>query len=272
MQAEVHSQYAQGHGAHRVLLPAERPAAAPCRAADPLHDDPRGVRRRGAHGAAGGERDGPFPGASGVQGRPEVRRLPQGQPDRGDDGRRAQRLHVARPRGVPHHLPRRGRPGGDRPADRLRRPAEDRRRGAGPRARRGDPGDRPRAGPAVGAGRAPDRPRGVRRAPARAPGAGSGRPPADVLARGDPRVPAPPVGGLARRRVPGRQPRARAGGPRAGRGVRALPVDLRRRRVRPGAAVRPADAGGAARVQPVAPAHVLPAGDRRARRRRRAPR
>ena len=37
-----------------------------------------------------------------------------------------------------------------------------------------------------------------------------------------------PVGGRARRRVPGRQPRARARGQRAGRAVRPLPVDLGR--------------------------------------------
>ena len=62
-------------------------------------------------------------------------------------------------------------PRGDRPADRLRRPPEDRRRGARPRARRRDPGDRARERPAVGRRRAPDRPRRVRRPPARAPGA-----------------------------------------------------------------------------------------------------
>ena len=47
---------------------------------------------------------------------------------------------------------------------------------------------------------------------------------------GDPRLPAPPVGGLARRRVPGRQPRAPARELRDGRAVRPLPVDLRQRR------------------------------------------
>ena len=56
----------------------------------------------------------------------------------------------------------------DRPADRLRRAPEDRRRGARPRARRRDPGDRARQRPAVGRRRAPDRPRRVRRPPARA--------------------------------------------------------------------------------------------------------
>ena len=57
---------------------------------------------------------------------------------------------------------------GDRPADRLRRAPEDRRRGARPRARRRDPGDRARATTSRRCGRAPDRPRGVRRPPARA--------------------------------------------------------------------------------------------------------
>ena len=57
----------------------------------------------------------------------------------------------------------------DRPADRLRRAPEDRRRGARPRARRRDPGDRALQRPAVGRRRAPDRPRRVRRPPARAP-------------------------------------------------------------------------------------------------------
>ena len=52
-------------------------------------------------------------------------------------------------------------------------PAEDRRRGARPRARRRDPGDRARERPAVGRRRAPDRPRGVRRSPARAARAGT---------------------------------------------------------------------------------------------------
>ena len=43
-------------------------------------------------------------------------------------------------------------------------------------------------------------------------------------------VPVAPVGGLARRRVRGRQPAALAGRLRAGRGVRPLPVDLAQRR------------------------------------------
>ena len=126
----------------------------------------------------------------------------------------------------------------DRPADRLRRPAEDRRRGARPRARRRDPGDRARERPAVGRRRAPDRPRGVRRPPARAgPVLGPGGAPAHVHARGDRRLPLAPVGRRARRRVPGRQHRARARGPRAGRVVRPLPVDLAGRLDRAGPGV-----------------------------------
>ena len=88
---------------------------------------------------------------------------------------RPQRLHQPRPRRVPHHRPRRARRRGRRPAHRLRRTAPDRRRGARPRARRGRPGDRTRQRPAVGHGRAPDRRGGVRRSPARPPGARSRR-------------------------------------------------------------------------------------------------
>ena len=74
--------------------------------------------------------------------------------------------------------------GGDRPADRLRRAPEDRRRGARPRARRRHPGDRPRYKdqPSVRR-RAPHRPRGVRRPSARAPRARPRGAPADVHAR-----------------------------------------------------------------------------------------
>ena len=53
-----------------------------------------------------------------------------------------------------------------------------------------------------------------------------------------PRLPPPPVGRLARRRVPGRQPRPPARELRDGRAVRPLPVDLGQRRLRAGAAVR----------------------------------
>ena len=183
---------------------ASHPSPPPCRNGLPLHrvelagtravDRARGLRRRRAHRAPRGERHGPLPRAPGVQGRREVRRLPQGQRDRRAHGRGAQRLHVARPRRLPHHLPRRGRRRGDRPADRLRRAPEDRRRGARPRARRRDPGDRARQRPAVGRRRAPDRPRRVRRPPARAPGARPGGAPAHVHARRDRRLPRAPVG------------------------------------------------------------------------------
>ena len=61
---------------------------------------------------------------------------------------------------------------GDRPAQRLRRAAAAGRRGARPRARRGDPGDQPRLRPALDGRRVPDRPGRLRRAPARAHGAG----------------------------------------------------------------------------------------------------
>ena len=51
--------------------------------------------------------------------------------------------------------------------------------------------------------------------------------------------------------------------PGAGRDVRALPVDPGRRRLRARAGVRAADARRAARLQPVAPADLLPPVDRR---------
>ena len=57
---------------------------------------------------------------------------------------------------------------GHRPAHRLRRAPADRRRRARPRARRRDPGDPALQGPAGGGGRGADRPRGLRRPPARA--------------------------------------------------------------------------------------------------------
>ncbi len=50
-------------------------------------------------------------------------------------------------------------PAGDRPAERLRRSPADRRGGARPRARRGDPGDQPRLRPALDGRRVPDRQR-----------------------------------------------------------------------------------------------------------------
>ena len=49
-----------------------------------------------------------------------------------------------------------------------------------------------------------------------------------------------------------------AGEPGAGRDVRALPLHPGRRRLGAGAAVQPADARRGARLQPVAPAHLLP--------------
>ena len=55
--------------------------------------------------------------------------------------------------------------------------------------------------------RAPDRPRGVRRPPARAARARARGAPAHVHPRRDRRLPRAPVGGRARRRVPRRQPR-----------------------------------------------------------------
>ena len=58
----------------------------------------------------------------------DLRRLPQGQRDGRAHGRLAERLHLARPRRLPHHRARRGGHGGDRPAHRLRRAPEDRSR------------------------------------------------------------------------------------------------------------------------------------------------
>ena len=83
-------------------------------------------------------------------------------------GGAAERLHEPRPRRFPHHRARRAGAGGDRPADGLRRAPAPRRRGARARARRRDPGDRARQRPAGDRRRAPDRPRRVRRASARA--------------------------------------------------------------------------------------------------------
>ena len=165
-------------------------------------------------------------------------------------------------------VPRRGRARGDRPADRLRRPPEDRRRGARPRARRRDPGDRARQRPAVDRRRAPDRPRRVRRPPARAARcSGPAEHLRDTFTRdGDRRLPRAPWARRARRRVPGRQPRAPAG-----RTARWTSCSAASRRCPSHGAVEPApplhaaDARRGARLQPVAPAHVLPARDRPAR-------
>ena len=140
-------------------------------------------------------------------------------------------------------------------------PAQDRRRRARPRARRRRPGDRPRQRPAGGDGRAPDRRGRVRRPPARPPGAGPGRaPPRHVHPRRHRRLPQPPlvarprgaafaVGNLEALR---RQRRAR-------RAVRALPAQPRARALRRRARRRAARARPRARLQPVAPADVLPA-------------
>ena len=155
-------------------------------------------------------------------------------------------------------------PAGDRPADRLRRAPAPRRRGARPRARRGDPGDQPRLRPALDRRRVPDRPRGLRRAPARAHRARPGGEPAQLHARGHRRVPRAPLGGLARRRVPGGQPRPPA---RRGRSCTSASAASRRcptpEPYVPAPDVRAADARRGARHQPVAPADDLPARGRR---------
>ena len=97
-----------------------------------------------------------------------------------------------------------------RPADRLRRPPEDRRRRARPRARRRHPGDPALQGPAVGGGRGAHRPRRVRRPPARAHRPRARGAPAHVQPRGDRRLPRAALGRRARRRLRRRQPRPRA--------------------------------------------------------------
>ena len=68
----------------------------------------RRLRRRRAHRARRRERDGPLPRAPRVQGRREVRDLPRRKRDRRAARRAAQRLHLARRRRLPRHLPRRG--------------------------------------------------------------------------------------------------------------------------------------------------------------------
>ena len=166
----------------------------------PRRDRARRLRRRRAHRAPRGERDGPLSGASRLQGRREVRRLPQGQRDGRADGRDAQRLHLARPGRVPHHLPRRDGRGGHRPADRLRRAPEDRPGGARSRARRGDPGDPALQGPAGGRGRGARRPGRLRRPPARAHRA---------RARGAPARPSPATRSSASASAAGRDRAAR---------------------------------------------------------------
>ena len=91
---------------------------------------PRRVRRRRSHRARRGERDGALPRAPGLQGRREVRDLPRRQQHGRAAGRAAERVHLARRRRLPHHLPRRGADGRRRPADRLRRPRAPGRRRA----------------------------------------------------------------------------------------------------------------------------------------------
>ena len=187
-------------------------------------------------------------------------------------GRRAERLHQPRPRRLPHHRPRRERAAGDRPAQRLRRPAAARRRGARPRARRRDPGDQPRLRPALDGGRVPDRPGGLRRAPARAHRCSAPRRTCAASRReGDHRLPRAPLGRAPRRRVPRRQPRPPA--PERG-AARALfgrfPALPEPEPYVPAPAFAPADPRRGARDQPVAPAHDLPARRRRSPTLRRA--
>ena len=158
------------------------------------HDDPRRLRRRRAHRAPRRERDGPLPRASRVQGRPDLRRLPQGQRDGRAHGRLAERLHLARPRRLPHHRARRGGDGGHRPAHRLRRAPEDRSRRARQGARRRHPGDPALQGPARRGGRGAHRPRALRRPSAGSHRAGPRGPPAELLPRRDRRLPRAPLG------------------------------------------------------------------------------
>ena len=184
---------------HRVALPGTRATTILV-----------GLRRRRAHRAPRRERDGPLPRAPGVQGRPDLRRLPQGQRDGRAHGRLAERLHLARPRRLPHHRARRVGHGGDRPAHRLRRAPEDRPRRARQGARRRHPGDPALQGPARRRGRGAHRPRALRRPSAGPHRAGPRGPPADLLARRDRRLPRAPLVRRARRRVRRRQRRPRA--------------------------------------------------------------
>ena len=107
----------------------------------------------------------------------------------------AQRLHLARPRRLPHHRPRRGGRRGDRPADRLRRapaastPTSSTASAASSSRRSPRYKDQPSVGR-----RAPHRPRRVRRPPARAPRARARGAPAHVHARRDRRLPRAPAG------------------------------------------------------------------------------
>ena len=140
---------------------------------------------------------------------------------------------------------------------------QHRRRRARPRARRGDPGDRALPRPALDAGRGPDRPGRLRRPPAGAAGARPRGPPAHVHPRRHRGLPRAALVGPPRRGVPGRQPRSAARERGCGRAVRPLPGPSRAAGVRPRSAVRARVQGRTPRVQPVAPAHELPArGDR----------
>ena len=171
----------------------------------------------------------------------DLRRLPQGQRDGRAHGRLAERLHLARPRRLPHHRARRGGDGGDRPAHRLRRAPEDRPRRARQGARRRHPGDPALQGPARRRGRGAHRPRALRRPSAGPHRAGPRGPPADLLARGDRRLPRAALVRRARRRVRRRQRRPRAGQRQGRRALRrASPTcpspspTCRRRRFEPG--------------------------------------
>ena len=92
------------HHHHRPVERAARPQHRAARHA--RADRAGGLRRRRAQRAPGGERDGPLPRASRVQGRREVPDLQGRQRDRRAAGGRAERLHEPRPGGLPHHGPR----------------------------------------------------------------------------------------------------------------------------------------------------------------------
>ena len=158
-------------------------------------------------------------------------------------------------------------PGGRRPAHRLRGAPENRRRRAQPRARRGRPGDRPGQRSAGGDGRAPDRRGRVRRSSPGPPRPRAGRAhPRHVHARRA-SSPSASVAGLPSR-----------GGAFLVGNLEGLPEQRRRRGavhplsgapgagpVRARAAGASADPGQRARLQPVAPADVLPARRSRSR-------
>ena len=115
-------------------------------------------------------------------------------------------------------------------------------------------------------GRAPDRPRRVRRPPARAPRARPRGAPAHVQPRRDPRL---PRGASGPARAAARSSSATSSTSRRTRSWPRRSAASRRSRptaaTSPRPAFEPADAGRAARLQPVAPAHLLPPVDRPAR-------